>query len=156
VRGEPLGQVMRRLRGQVPLGLLYGSYCPSAIHVRREPAVPSGESALIVQTRAGVGTRLRRDADGAAAPELPPLPPQPYRSLQSYGAEERALFAGRDGDVLRFAQLLDEPATRLVLLHGESGVGKTSFLRAGVIPYLEHECVGYRFARDRARGEGDT
>ena len=35
VRGEPLGQVMRRLRGQVPLGLIYGSYCPPVLRVRR-------------------------------------------------------------------------------------------------------------------------
>lgn len=85
------------------------------------------------------------------ARELPPLPAHPYRSLRTYGMADRALFAGRDDDVLRFAQLLDEPGTRLMILHGESGVGKTSFLRAGVVPYLEAECVGYRFARDRTR-----
>ena len=34
-----------------------------------------------------------------------------------------------------------------MILHGESGLGKSSFLRAGVIPYLEEECLGYRFLR---------
>ncbi|MFO0798483.1 MAG: tetratricopeptide repeat protein [Gemmataceae bacterium] len=154
VRGEPLGKVMRQLRGQVPLGLLYGSYCPSAVHVRREPRAPA-DAAPIVLTQAAVGTKLRRDPTRAHA-ETHPLPPQPYRSLQAYGPADRALFAGRDDDTLRFAQLLDEPGTRLVILHGESGVGKTSFLRAGVVPFLERECVGYRFARDRSRGDGDT
>jgi WD40 repeat protein len=81
------------------------------------------------------------------------LPATPYRSLNWYDRGDRALFAGREADVLRFARILDEPATRILILHGESGVGKTSFLMAGVIPFLEEECVGYRFARDRAQEE---
>lgn len=41
----------------------------------------------------------------------------------------------------------------MLILQGESGIGKSSFLRAGVIPYLEEECVGYRFLR---RGEDEV
>lgn len=152
VRGEPLGRVMRQLRGQVPLGLLYGSYCPSTIHVARESRKTVADTGPIVLTRAEIGTKLRRLPDESSL-ESYPLPPEPYRSLQSYGAADRALFAGRDDDTLHFAQLLDEPTTRLVILHGESGVGKTSFLRAGVIPYLERECPGYRFARDQSKDD---
>jgi WD40 repeat protein/tetratricopeptide (TPR) repeat protein len=72
-----------------------------------------------------------------------------------YDRGDRALFAGRDGDVRRFARLLDEPGTRLLVLHGESGVGKSSFLRAGVVPYLEEECIGYRFLRNRSGETGE-
>ena len=53
-------------------------------------------------------------------------------------------------DVERFALLLDHSETRILVLHGESGVGKSSFLRAGVLPYLEDECIGYRLLRDRS------
>src|SRR5262249_11199387 len=76
------------------------------------------------------------------------LPDLPYPSLAYYDREHQALFAGRDDDVLRFARMLDDARTRVLLLHGESGVGKSSFLRAGVIPYLEDEGVGYRFFRN--------
>ena len=72
--------------------------------------------------------------------------------LAYYDYTDRLLFTGRDADVVRFAATLDRPDTRILVLHGESGIGKSSFLRAGVIPYLEEECVGYRFLRD-AKGQ---
>ncbi len=62
------------------------------------------------------------------------------------------LFEGRDDDIVRCARILGRPESRLMVLHGESGVGKSSFLRAGLIPYLEEDCVGYRFVRDRSDG----
>ena len=94
--------------------------------------------------------RDRRSPQKPAAPPpvvVPPLPDEPYRSLAFYDWKDRALFTGRDADVVRFAATLDRPDTRILILHGESGTGKSSFLRAGVIPYLEEECVGYRFLR---------
>jgi hypothetical protein len=130
-RGEPVGAILQRLRGRVPLGLLYAAYCPP--HIRR--ASPPPEVA-------------------PPPPVIPPsdsLPEQPYRSFQHFDRGDRPLFAGRDADVLIFAQILNEAGTRLMLLHGESGVGKTSFLRAGVIPYLEENSIGFR---DRSGGEG--
>jgi WD40 repeat protein len=85
---------------------------------------------------------------GPAATKPPTLPNQPYRSLAYYDYADRLLFTGRDADVERFATTLDRPDTRILVLHGESGIGKSSFLRAGVIPYLESACVGFRFLRD--------
>jgi WD40 repeat protein len=73
--------------------------------------------------------------------------------LHYYDQDDRALFAGRDADVRRFARVLDEPGTCILVLHGESGTGKSSFLRAGVIPYLEEECYGYHFVRDRSAAD---
>ena len=60
---------------------------------------------------------------------LLPLPEKPYRSLHYYERADRPLFAGRDGDVIRVARMLGDAGTRLLVLHGESGCGKSSFLR---------------------------
>jgi WD40 repeat protein len=98
-------------------------------------------------SRNGTTERLLGAED--RAPESSDLPPHPYRSLESYRREHRFLLAGRDADVERFGLLLDEPDSRIVVLHGETGVGKSSFLQAGLIPFLEEECIAYRFIRDR-------
>ncbi|QEH38433.1 WD domain, G-beta repeat [Aquisphaera giovannonii] len=151
--GKPLGELLHELRlKSAPLGLLYGAHCPPEIRVRRrdEPAGAAGPAIRESGRVAGVSL----DA-GAPAIEAGPvrgsapadLPERPYRSLACYDEPHRALFTGRDADVVRFAATLDRPDTRIMVLHGESGLGKSSFLRAGLIPYLERDCVGYRFFR---------
>jgi len=149
IKHESLGKVMRRLHARVPLGLLYGTYCPSQLTVSMSAQGGSSSSSVtIVQTRHDGGTALGTGV--FAVPETPPLPDEPYRSLAAYGYTDRALFAGRDDDVERFAKILDQHSVRMVVLHGESGVGKSSFLRSGVIPYLEKECLGYRFIHENS------
>jgi formylglycine-generating enzyme required for sulfatase activity len=167
--GKPLGELLHGLRlNSAPLALLYGAHCPPEIRVRSGngaadvPApLPIRESGPVSGISLGEAAprgrrRDRRAPQTPAAPPpavMPPLPEQPYRSLAFYDETDRALFTGRDADVVRFAATLDRPDTRLLILHGESGTGKSSFLRAGVIPYLEQECVGYRFFR---RGDGSV
>ena len=151
--GKPLGTLLHELRlDAAPLGLLYGAHCPPEIHVRvgPEPALTPPE---IHEAQPVTGHPL--DASLVALgrerqAETLTLPDQPYRSLAYYDYADRLLFTGRDADIVRFAATLDQPDTRILVLHGESGIGKSSFLRAGVIPYLEEECVGYRFLRDAA------
>ena len=60
------------------------------------------------------------------------LPPSPYRGLSAFGeAELDALFFfGRERETELIAANL--VASRLTILYGASGVGKTSILRAGV------------------------
>ena len=77
----------------------------------------------------------------------------PWRGPKPMEPGDDDLLVGRQDDRDRFAH--EVLTHQLVILHGESGVGKTSFLRAGVIPYLEDECVGYRFARDFSREGAD-
>jgi WD40 repeat protein len=156
VDGEAIGPALQKLRAGghplLPLGLLYGTYCPPHIHVQRPtprpaPSVPVPTApAKASPLEAFVGTFL--GPQGESGPP-PPLPEHPYRSLAYYDREHRALFAGREADVQRFALMLDEADCRMAVLHGQSGVGKSSFLRAGLIPFLEEECIGYQFLRDR-------
>ena len=156
---EPIGEVLRRLRSRyAPLGLLYGTYCPPDLQIRTDAAPgaldPLGRVQLggtaKEQVLGGGGTAVAWPQAEAEAMEqqqgeLLPLPDEPYLPLAAYGPEHRALFAGRDDDITRFARVLGRPETRVLVLHGESGVGKSSFLIAGVIPYLDDVAIGYRF-----------
>ena len=58
----------------------------------------------------------------------------PYRGLLPYGQAHAAVFFGRDRLTADLAGLLAE--TGLVVLTGASGAGKTSLLRAGLVPAL--------------------
>jgi hypothetical protein len=161
VEGEAIGPVLQKLRADghplLPLGLLYGTYCPPYIRIRRP--TPAQSSAVQVPTTPASAPRPLGAVVGAflgpQAEPKPPLPEHPYRSLAYYDREHRALFAGRDADVQRFALLLDEADCRIAVLHGQSGVGKSSLLRAGLIPFLEEECIGYKFLRDRQEGRDE-
>jgi WD40 repeat protein len=89
-----------------------------------------------------------------AGGESSPLPAAPYKILAPLHAEDRALLVGRELDIPTVAGLLDAGATRLLLVHGAAGTGKSSLLRAGVVPFLEERAFGYRLWRDRSEDEG--
>jgi serine/threonine protein kinase len=58
----------------------------------------------------------------------------PYRGLRPFEAEHRSLFFGRDADVRMVLDRLR--SDRLVVVAGDSGVGKSSLCRAGVLPLV--------------------
>src|SRR5207253_3177330 len=63
------------------------------------------------------------------------LPSNPYPGLRPFEPSEWAIFFGRE-------QMSDEVTLRLaqqnlVVVHGASGCGKSSLIRAGVLPFLE-------------------
>jgi serine/threonine protein kinase/formylglycine-generating enzyme required for sulfatase activity len=78
-----------------------------------------------------------RDALEQLQAELTPLPmPEgdPYLGLQSFAAAHRGLFHGRGRDI---RAILDRLRTEPILLViGDSGVGKSSLCRAGVLPLI--------------------
>ena len=74
-------------------------------------------------------------------------PTLPYKGLSYYRPEDAALFAARDHDVDRIGRTLAAPDTGILILHGRTGCGKSSFLRAGLIPFLEQPEHGFRFLK---------
>lgn len=65
----------------------------------------------------------------------------PLRGLQAFVESEREVLFGRDDQRDGLAELVSGEAFRAGLLYGEAGVGKTSLLRAGVIPQLRDHGV---------------
>src|SRR5437588_12527931 len=61
----------------------------------------------------------------------------PWLGLESYRAETRAYFFGRDQEVAEIhLRLRSNP---LLVLYGRSGLGKTSILNAGLVSRLRDE-----------------
>jgi len=65
----------------------------------------------------------------------------PYPGLLAFQEEDAALYFGRDDDIRRLIERLDarraQGGEKLIALLGASGSGKSSLLRAGVIPRLK-------------------
>jgi WD40 repeat protein/class 3 adenylate cyclase len=77
----------------------------------------------------------------ASAPEPPPTPGEPpYRGLQAFEEQDAGLFFGRTEIVAALADQVRE--ARFVALVGASGSGKSSILRAGLLPVLR--AAGWR------------
>jgi hypothetical protein len=74
-------------------------------------------------------------------------PEKPYRGLNYLRPQDRPLLGGRSDDISVCTGLLAHPQTRVLLLHGATGCGKSSFLRAGLIPSMEEQDAGYLFLK---------
>jgi hypothetical protein len=94
-----------------------------------------GESAL---ARLRAGLRLA-GLDPADAFAWDPARP-PYPGLEPFGPEDAAVFFGRDQEIERLLELLQPTLQRgpgrFVAVVGPSGSGKSSLVRAGLLPRL--------------------
>ncbi|NJL21750.1 MAG: hypothetical protein HC895_14565 [Leptolyngbyaceae cyanobacterium SM1_3_5] len=73
---------------------------------------------------------------------LPPAPPldeskNPYRGLQSFEAEQSSLFFGRQALTEKLGEFVSRQPLSVVL--GASGSGKSSLVKAGLIPDLKRD-----------------
>lgn len=76
-----------------------------------------------------------------APPPPPPggTPPNPFKFLEGYEEEERKSFIGRDDEVALFSEALASAAGRIIVVAGPAKAGKTSLVRAGLIPALHED-----------------
>ncbi len=72
--------------------------------------------------------------------DLPTTRTTPYKYLDYFEPQDRDFFFGRRSDVELYLGYIQKNA--LVVLYGDSGVGKTSLIRAGLIPGLINDgCI---------------
>ncbi|MDT5016429.1 MAG: hypothetical protein QOD39_2589, partial [Mycobacterium sp.] len=94
--------------------------------------------------------RLLRDVQTPdLGPRSFPWPPpndkarEPYRGWLPFERHDAGVFFGRDAEIARALKTLrdiaDDGANKLFVVLGASGTGKSSLLRAGLLPRLRHE-----------------
>ncbi len=96
-------------------------------------------------------------------PESDPDRP-PYRGLKALEAEDAGIFFGREASTIaaldRLRGLRDAAAPRFLAILGASGAGKSSFLRAGILPRLARDdrnfCPLPAIRPERAAITGET
>jgi hypothetical protein len=70
-----------------------------------------------------------------------------FKFLDHYQEDQKSWFVGRRKLMRTLLKRIHDPATPVLYLSGKPKVGKTSFVRAGLIPYLDpaiYECIYVR------------
>ncbi len=83
-----------------------------------------------------VGNAVEMQEEATAAPIRGQLI-RPYKFLDYYNESDQGLFFGRDEEIEHICSRI--LSRRSFLLYGRSGVGKSSILRAGLIPWLQDQ-----------------
>lgn len=115
---------------------------------------PGAESGREVAFAAEGLRRLRRGLDKAGLnPGFFAWPPAgepgraPYRGLKPLEAADAGIFFGRDATIVEAVDqlrgLIEGASPRLFVILGASGAGKSSFLRAGLLPRLARDDIAF-------------
>ena len=89
------------------------------------------------------GGRAVSAAEVYSRPLSAPAPPNPYKGLRAFEETDAANFFGRQALTQRLVARLDEnsPRSRFLAVVGPSGSGKSSLVKAGMIPALRRGAV---------------
>jgi len=84
---------------------------------------------------------IERALDDSLPPDKSPAWPrfQPYKGLPALEEADAAFFFGRDEDTAAILDLMAQQPNRIIALIGQSGVGKSSLARAGVLARLKSQ-----------------
>jgi WD40 repeat protein len=78
-------------------------------------------------------------AEKRASGVAPGLPSTPYPGLRPFEQDEWPVFFGRERII---CDIMDRLSTaQFVVIHGASGCGKSSFVRAGILAQLSRQCA---------------
>ncbi|MGF1580169.1 MAG: WD40 repeat domain-containing protein [Gemmataceae bacterium] len=152
----PVAQAVRQVRQSSPFhGLLCSALCPPDVKFPGSEETSAGEeregepNETAIRAAPGETDSSQESSDARGFPE------SPYRPLVPFDQDDRLLLVGRDRDIQGFSDLVDSPDVRIGFLHGRVGVGKSSLLRAGVIPNLQDHAIGYQGLRNRSDEEAE-
>ncbi len=67
-----------------------------------------------------------------------------FIGAEPFRQQDKSRFFGRKAEITDITRKLTDPDVRFYILYGQSGCGKTSLVRAGLIPELESEANGMR------------
>jgi len=127
VAGRLLKQ--KKMRGILPINLAYDGDLPEAVK-------------KVLGQLQWIKWRRSEDTLGVAKNLASRLPPSNLlvKGMRPFSLTDGSIFEnlGRAEQVVRFTSLLKQAANRLILLHGISDCGKSSLVKAGVVPKMPH------------------
>lgn len=81
------------------------------------------------------------------------LPDNPFPHLKSFNQDYAPVFFGRGHDIRRlYNQITNTEGAPIILLYGQTGVGKSSLLNAGLIPRLKQKHRVFQSKRNPGLG----
>ena len=140
----PIGELPTEMTSEWQLCRLTGTGPTEIIQFRHRDTDDS--IAFLAEGLARLKTGLKKaglSADFFLWPPKDEPNRSPFRGLEPLDFKDAAVFFGRDVEILHGLDVLrglrDNPATRLFVILAASGSGKSSFLRAGLLPRLARD-----------------